>query len=65
MSARGHRLMRELYENTEVTVAPDAPVGEDIDAGDETPELNHLSVSQLWELARCQLAAHPRRRSRR
>ncbi len=65
MSTRGHRLMRELYENTEVTVASDAPVGADIDAEDETPELNHLSVAQLWELARRQLAAHPRRRSKR
>lgn len=61
MSTRGHRLMHELYENTEVTVAPEAPVGEDIDAEDETPELNHLSVAQLWALARRQLEAHPRR----
>jgi hypothetical protein len=65
MSTRGHRLIRELYESTEVTVAPDAPVGEDIDAEDETPDLNHLSVAQLWELARRQLAAQPRHRSKR
>ena len=65
MSTRGHRLMRELHENSDATVPPDAPAGEDIDAEDETPELNHQSVAQMWELARCPLAAYLHRRSMR
>lgn len=52
--------MRDLYENTELTVAPDAPMGEDTDADDEPLELNHLSVAQLRELARLPLATQPR-----